>query len=68
MCRLIQQLFDDLKDYVKDDPLLLRLLVYLSSEDDVDIVLDHAPAHFYAIHVSKICCQNYDRLSKDEVR
>ena len=67
LCRLIKQLFADLKVDIKDDPLLLRLLVYLSSEDDVEIVLDHAPAHFYAIHISKVCCGSYDRLSKDKV-
>jgi len=62
-------LFDDnvLMNHAKDDPLLLRLLVYLSSEDDVDVVLDHVSSHFYAIHVSKICCQTYDRLSEDKV-
>ena len=65
--RLINYLFGELKDHAKDDPSLLRLLVYLSSEDDVEIVLEHAPAHFYAIHVSKICCETYDRLSKDKV-
>jgi len=65
--RLINHLFGELKDRAKDDPSLLRLLVYLSSEDDVEIVLEHAPAHFYAIHVSKICCETYDRLTKDKV-
>ena len=65
---MFHKLFTNLRAAAADDPLLLRLLVYLSSEDDVDVVLSHAPAHYFAIHVSQICCGTYERLTKNKVR
>ena len=64
--RLIRKLFTELRSHLKDDKLLLRLLVYLSSEDDAEIVLDNAPTHFYAIRISQIC-ETYRTLTKEKV-
>ncbi|XP_065899482.1 E3 ubiquitin-protein ligase rnf213-alpha-like isoform X2 [Dysidea avara] len=64
--RLIKKLFTELHSHLKDDKLLLRLLVYLSSEDDAETVLDHAPTHVYAIHISQICCETYHILTKEK--
>ncbi|XP_065899490.1 E3 ubiquitin-protein ligase rnf213-alpha-like isoform X3 [Dysidea avara] len=65
--KMFHKLFTNLRAAAADDPLLLRLLVYLSSEDDVDVVLSHAPAHYFAIHVSQICCGTYERLTKNKM-
>ena len=65
-CRLMKTLLEDLQNLTKDDHLLLRLLVYLSSEYDIDIILDHAPVHIVAVHLS-ILCQKYERFSRKKV-
>ena len=65
-CRLMKTLLDDLQNLTKDDHLLLRLLVYLSSEYDIDIILDYAPVHIVAVHLSNIC-QKYEKLSRKKV-
>ena len=45
----------NIDELMKSDHLLLRLLVYLSTEDDVDVILDHQvhiPECIFALHVS----------------
>ena len=67
--RLMKNLFIDLENHMKSDHLLLNLLVYLSTEDDVDVILDHTvhcPVHIFALHVSNQC-QQYDKLTQKKV-
>ena len=62
-------MFVDLENLMNWDYLLLRLLVYLSTEDDVDTVLDHPvdiPAHIVAIH-NLNQCQQYNKLCQKKV-
>ena len=66
---MMKTLFAELEDHMKSDHLLLHLLVYLSTEDDVDVILDHAvhvPVYIFALHVSNQC-QGYDKLCQKEV-
>ena len=65
----MKSLFADLENHMKSDHLLLRLLIYLSTEDDVDVVLDHAvdiPVCIFALHVSNQC-QRYEKLCQKKV-
>ena len=57
---MIGRLFFECKDHIKDDHLLLRLLVFLSSEDDIDVLLNNAPVHIVALHVSDL----WDKIDK----
>ena len=64
---MMKTLFAELEDHMKSDHLLLRLLVHLSTEDDVDVILDHAvhvPVHIFALHISN---QRYDKLCQKKV-
>ena len=66
---MMKILFAELGDHMKSDHLLLRLLVYLSTEDDVDVILDHVvhvPVHIFALHISNQC-QQYDKLCQKMV-
>ena len=66
--RLLKKIFADLEN-LKWDPLLLHLLVYLSTENDVDILLDHPmdiPVHIVAIHALNQC-QQYNKLFQKKV-
>ena len=49
---MMGKIFHMCKNHIKDDHLLLRLLVFLSSENDIDILLDNAPVHIVALHVA----------------
>ena len=50
----MSKLFHECVNHIKDDHLLLRLLVFLSSEDDIDVVLDNAPVHIVALHIADL--------------
>lgn len=50
----MKKLFCNFKIHIEDDHLLLRLLVFLSSEDDIDVMLDNAPVHIVALHVADL--------------
>ena len=66
---MMKTLFAELEDHMKSDHLLLRLLVYLSTEDDVDVMLDHTvhvPVCIYALHISNQC-QQYNKLCQKKV-
>ena len=66
---MMKFLFAELENHLKSDHLLLRLLIYLSTEDDVDVVLDHAvdvPVCIFGLHVSNQC-QQYDELCRKKV-
>ena len=52
--RIMRKLFYECQDHIKDDHLLLRLLVYLSSEDDIEVTMNNAPVHIVALHVAKL--------------
>ena len=52
--RIMGTLFYECWSHIKDDHLLLRLLVFLSSEDDIDVMLIHAPVHIVALHVADL--------------
>ena len=52
--RMMGKLFHECKDHIKEDHLLLRLLVFLCSEDDIDVMLNNAPVHIVALHVSDL--------------
>ena len=65
----MKNLFSDLEHHMKTDHLLLHLVVYLSTEDDVNIILDDAscvPVHIFALHISNQC-QQYDRPCQKKV-
>ena len=64
--RLMKKLLDNLQNHTKDDYLLLRLLVYLSSENDVDTILNYASVHIVAVHISNVC-QKYEKLNREKV-
>ena len=50
--RMMGKIFHMCKNHIKDDHLLLRLLVCLSSDNDIDILLDNAPIHIVALHIA----------------
>lgn len=62
----MKSLLDELHNRARDDHLLLHLLVYLSSEYDVETVLDYAPVHIVSVHVSN-SFQKYEGLNKEKV-
>ena len=65
----MRTLFAEFEDHMKYDHLLLRLLVYLSTEDDVDVILDHAvhvPVYIFAVHISNQC-QQHNKLCQKKV-
>ena len=67
LCRMMKDMFVDLERLMKWDHLLLHLLVYLSTEDDVDTVLDYPmniPIHIVAIHIFNQCRQYNDLCQK----
>ena len=61
--RMMGKLFHSLEYHIKEDHLLLRLLVFLCSEDDIDVMLDNAPVHIVALHVAKLW-DNTDKVKK----
>lgn len=63
---MMNSLFTDLINYAKDNHMMLRLLVYLSSEEDVEIVLEHVPVHVVAVHIFSTF-QQYRTLNKEKV-
>jgi len=50
----MRKLFFECQDHIKDDHLLLRLLVFLSSEDDIEVTMIYAPVHIVALRVAKL--------------
>ena len=48
------KLFNKLENHIKEDHLLLRLLVFLCSEDDISVMASHAPVHIVALHVADL--------------
>ena len=52
--RILAKLFDECQDHINDDHLLLRLLVFLSSEDDIDVMLHTVPVHIVILHVADL--------------
>ena len=66
---MMKDMFADLENLMKWNRLLLHLLVYLSTEDDVDIILDHPmdiPVHIVTIHILNQC-QQYNQLCQRKV-
>ena len=51
---MMSKLFHECKNHIKEDHLLLRLLVFLCSEDDIDVMIDSAPVHIVALHVADL--------------
>ena len=52
--RMMKKLFHECENHIKEDHLLLRLLVFLCSEDDIDVMLENAPFHMVALHVADL--------------
>ena len=52
--RMMHKLFNECKNHIEDDHLLLRLLVFLSSEEDIDVMLSNAAVHIVALHVADL--------------
>ena len=66
---MLKDMFTDLENLIKWNRSLLHLLVYLSTEDDIDIVLDHPmdiPIHIVPIHILNQC-QQYNQLCQKKV-
>ena len=61
--RIMGKLFLECKNHIKDDHLLLRLLVFLSSEDDIDVMLGNAPVHIVALHAADLW-HTIDKIKK----
>ena len=51
---MMKTLFQECDNHIKEDHLLLRLLVYLCSEDDIDVMLNNAPFHIVALRVADL--------------
>ena len=52
--RMIGQLFSQCKNHMKDDYLLLRLLAFLCSEDDINVMMKNVQIHVVALHVADL--------------
>ena len=50
----MKKLFQECDNHIKEDHLLLRLLVSLCSEDDIDVMLNYAPFHIVALRVADL--------------
>ena len=62
--RMMEKLLHNCKNHIEDDHLLLRLLVFLSSEDDIDVMLDNAPVHIVALHVADLWWDTNDGMKE----
>ena len=51
---MISKLFNECENHIKEDHLLLRLLVFLCSEDDISIMLNNASFHIVALRVADL--------------
>ena len=51
---MMSKLFHECEDHIKEDHLLLRLLVFLCSEDDINVMLNNAQVHIVALHVADL--------------
>ena len=55
MCyRMMSKLFSECKNHIEEDHLLLRLLLFLCSESNIDVMLDNAPIHIVALRVADL--------------
>ena len=55
MCyRMMSKLFRECKNHIEEDHLLLRLLLFLCSESNIDVMLDNAPIHIVALRVADL--------------
>ena len=61
---MMEKLLHNCKNHIEDDHLLLRLLVFLSSEDDIDVMLDNAPVHIVALHVADLWWDTNDGMKE----
>ena len=59
----MSKLFHECENHIKDDHLLLRLLVFLCSEDDIDVMINNAPVHIVALHVARLWL-NIDKVKQ----
>ena len=50
----MDKLFYECKNHIEDDHLLLRLLLFLCSENDIDIMMKNAPFHIVAVRVADL--------------
>ena len=51
---MMKKLFHECENHIKVDHLLLRLLVFLCSEADIDDMLNNAPFHIVALRVADL--------------
>ena len=61
--RMMIKLFHECQNHIQDDHLLLRLLVYLSSEDDIEVILKNVPVHIATLHIADLWYK-LDKLKK----
>ena len=52
--RMIGKLFSQCKNHMKDDYLLLRLLAFLCSEDNINVLVENVQIHVVALHVADL--------------
>ena len=51
---MMNKLFQECENHIKEDHLLLRLLVFLCSEEDIDVMISNASVHIVALHVADL--------------
>ena len=66
LCRLVQTILIDIKDYFALDPLLIPVVVYLCPKDDLPILCDHVPIYM-VIAVINHTLSTMTNLKKTEV-
>ena len=60
---MMKKLFQECNNHIKEDHLLLRLLVFLCSEDDINVMLTDAPFHIVALHIADLW-QSIDQIKQ----
>ena len=64
LCRMMGKIFHNCKNHIEDDHLLLRLLVFLSSDDDIGVMLNNAPVHIVALRIADLWWEANDGIKE----
>ena len=61
---MMGKIFHNCKNHNEDDHLLLRLLVFLSSDDDIGVMLNNAPVHIVALRIADLWWEANDGIKE----
>ena len=61
---MMGKIFHNCKNHSEDDHLLLRLLVFLSSDDDIGVMLNNAPVHIVALRIADLWWEANDGIKE----